>query len=307
MDWFYILQKEVSGESIAAFAEQVTEKIQKNEIDGDQLSRWLKILGDWAVSFAGKVLVAFLIFFIGRKILKFSIKLIKRSFLRANTDEGVINFVTSMGKVLGNIILITIIAAYIGIETSSFVAIIGSAGLTIGLALQGSLANFAGGVLILVMKPFKMGDYIILSDHEGEVCGIDIFYTKLMTADNRLVVVPNGTMANSSIINATKEEDRRLDLEVGISYSEDIQRVKEILTGILDGQDKILRNKEIRIMVKELSASSVIMGIRLWVATDEYWKLRWDILEKIKLEFDKNSVEIPYNQLDVHVKQSAIE
>lgn len=304
MSWYHFFASTASGEGIAQMAEQVTEKIQKNEVDGDQLTKWLKTLGDWAVSFAGKLLIALLIFLIGRKLLKFLIKVIKRSLARTNTDEGVINFITSMGKVLGNIVLITIIAAYMGIETSSFVAIIGSAGLTIGLALQGSLANFAGGVLILVMKPFKMGDYIILPDHEGEVCGIDIFYTKLMTVDNRLIVIPNGTMANSSIINATKEDDRRLDIEVGISYSENIQKVKKILMDIVDREDKILRDKGISIMVKELASSSVTMGVRVWVETDNYWALRWDMMEKIKLAFDDNNIEIPYNQLDVHVTQS---
>lgn len=303
MSLYQVLNYTVSMGSIEETVEQVAKQVQNNEVNGDQIAKWLKILGDWTVAFVGKIIVALLIYFVGKKLIHFLLKLIKRSFIHANTDEGVINFVSSMGKILGNIILVTIIAAYIGIETSSFVAVIGSAGLTIGLALQGSLANFAGGVLILIMKPFRMGDYIILPDQEGKVHGIDIFYTKLTTADNRLVVIPNGTIANSSIINTTNEDDRRLDIEVGISYSEDIQKVKKILVDIVETEALILRDKEIKIMVKDLASSSVMMGVRVWVSTGDYWTVRWSMLEKIKMEFDKNKVEIPYDQLDVHLTQ----
>ena len=183
--------------------------------------------------------------------------------------------------------------AHMGVEVSSFIALLGSAGVAVGLALQGTLSNVAGGVLLLILKPFQVGDYIVLTgtDCEGEVAAMDIFYTKLKTIDNRVIVIPNGTLSNSNLINNTKQERRLIDIEVGISYDADIKEVKRILD-----QDGV------KIFVSSLADSSVMMGIRCWVSTSDYVATKWALNEEIKIRFDEEGIEIPYQKLDVCIK-----
>lgn len=218
-------------------------------------------------------------------------------------EEGVIRFLLSLSKVVLNIMLIVIVAQILGLETSSVVAIVGSAGLAIGLALQGSLANLAGGVLILIMKPFVMGDYIIYGDKEGTVVSIDIIYTRLLTPDNRKVTLPNGALANADIINVTNEPVRRLDLSVSIDYSENIKKVKDILVNLLSGHEYILPDHDIDIFVNSFDPSSINIGYRVWVNTEDYWTLRWQLMEEVKNAFDEHEIVIPFDQLDVQIKK----
>ncbi|MEG0108796.1 MAG: mechanosensitive ion channel, partial [Lachnospiraceae bacterium] len=185
----------------------------------------------------------------------------------------------------------------------SVAAVIGSAGIAIGLALQGSLSNLAGGILILLLKPFVVGDYIIEhnQNNEGTVKEIQIFYTKLATMDNKIIVIPNGSLANNSLTNVTGKDERRLDLQVDISYKADLKKTKQLIEQLLREDGQILVNQELAVFVDQLGQHSVVIGIRAWVKTEEYWNTRWRILEEIKETFEREAIEIPYNQLTVHM------
>ena len=256
-----------------------------------------------ALEFGKKMLVALQLFWIGRNLIRDVMKFCNRIFERSRLDLGVITFLRNLINISLQVILIVIIADYLGLQTSSLVAVIGSAGLTLGLALQGSLANLAGGVLLLILKPFRVGDYIVACGSEGVVTGMDIFYTRLLSADNRLIVIPNGTLSNSSIINVTNEPKRRLDIKVGIDYSEDIRKVKAVLQDVIDVQEMILPEEEKQIYVSSFDASAITIGVRVWVETENYWLLKWELMEKIKYAFDESQITIPFDQLDVNVNQ----
>lgn len=261
------------------------------------IEMYLKEFTDYGLN----ILLALLIFFIGRKLIQVLVKLIQKSFARTNVDISVAKFITSLSRYGMYAILIMIIASQVGINTASFITVLGSASVAIGLAVQGSLSNFAGGVLILILKPFAVGDYIIGCSVEGTVEVIDLFYTVLVTGDNKKVHVPNGSLANSTIVNVTKQKERRLDLTVGISYQANIKKAKQIMEAILNEREKILKEKGITVYVDNLGESAVDIGLRVWVATGDYWTEKWAILEEIKERFDKEGIEIPFNQLDVHL------
>lgn len=261
---------------------------------------------DWAIGFARVLVVAILIYIIGKKVITWLLKLLGKGFQRTNMDEGVSKFILSLVKACLYGILFICVVGKLGIPTSSFIALIGSAGVTIGLALQGSLANFAGGVLILILKPFRVGDYIIAGDLEGVVNCIDIFYTKLVTADNRLIVIPNGTLSNSNLVNVTQEPIRRLDLLLDVDYATDLKKAKDVLHRVASENEKVIKeNQEITVFVNSLEASSVQLGLRVWVETDQYWALKWELLEDIKNAFDRENISIPFNQLDVNIVKNA--
>lgn len=257
-------------------------------------------------AFGVKVLFALLFFFIGGKVIKWLRKIVRKSFERANADAGVTQFVDSMLKFGLYALLIFIIATKFGVESSSVAALIASAGVAVGLALQGSLANFAGGILLLILKPFAVGDYIVVSKEgiEGTVKEIQIFYTKLATVDNQTVVVPNSILTNNSLTNVTARPERKLDLKVGISYEADLKKAKSLIENMLLGDPNIIQDEEIRVFVDSLGDSAVVIGLRAWVSTDEYWNTRWRLMEEIKLAFDKEGIEIPYNHVTVQMKQS---
>lgn len=269
------------------------------------LTGYLKEISPYFVDFAIRAAIAALIYLIGRKIIKWLRKMLRRALERSGADEGVRQFLDSAAKITLYFILGIAVVNQLGVETSSVVAVLGSAGLTLGLALQGSLSNFAGGVLILLFKPFKVGDYIIEDTHgnEGTVSEIMIFYTKLSTADNRTAIIPNGILANSSLTNVTQQDKRRLDVYVGISYEADLQKAKGILAGLLDREGAALKEEGVSVFVDALEDSSVRLGCRFWVATGDYWQVKWRLNEQIKEAFDANHIEIPYNQLAITVKE----
>ena len=273
----------------------------------NKLLQWIYDSIPVVVNAAIMIVIALIVFFVGKKLIKLLIKIIDKSLQRSSIDEGVRKFLKSLISILLTIFLIIVIAGFLGFETTSMAAIVGSAGLAVGLSLQGSLANFAGGVLILVLKPFVMGDYIIANGYEGNVVGIDIFYSKLRTADNKSIVIPNGDLSNSVIVNVTRQPDRRMDLVIGIDYSQNINDVKNVLLGIAEKSEYVLQDKAIDIFVDDFDASSVNIGYRVWVKTEEYWPARWSLLEKIKEEFDKEGIAIPFNQLDVNIKNDVSE
>ena len=255
------------------------------------------------LSFLVQVIVAIIVLLIGSRIIKFLLKLIRKSLDRSKVEAGVVTFLCSLVKYSLYFVLAMIILAQFGVTTSSVVAVLGSAGLTLGLALQGSLSNFAGGVLILLLKPFVVGDYIIdgATGQEGTVSSITIFYTKLLTVDNRMILIPNGTLSNSSITNVTHMEKRRIDLFIGVSYEANLAKTKQVLLDVVKSEDKILPGEPVDVYVSELADSSVQMGVRAWVKTEDYWPIRWKMTEDIKNALDANGISIPYLQMDVTV------
>ncbi len=271
----------------------------------DQLYNYLDKHISAVTAFGLKVLFTIIVYIIGRKLISIVVKITDRSLQKVNADKGVHQFVLSFTRFSLNIVLIMGIALYFGLEPTSVAALLGSVGVAIGLALQGSLANFAGGILILSLKPFVVGDYILedTNKNEGIVKEIQIFYTKLQTVDNQTVVVPNGVLANSSLTNITGQDNRRLDIKIGISYDADLLKAKSIIKELVDKNEKILKDKDIFIVVEDLADSAVIIGCKAWVHTDEYWSTKWQLLEELKLRFDKENIEIPYNQLQVHLNK----
>ena len=229
---------------------------------------------------------------------------------KAGVDKGVAQFICSFGKFLLYLILIFNIATYFGVKESSVAALLGTAGVTIGLALQGGLENLAGGVMLLLFKPFQVGDYIIQDQSggtEGTVYKIEMFYTTLTTVDNKHVIIPNGRLSNSTIINVTAQALRKLEIKVGMSYDSDIKKAKKLLYHILQEDPGTKSDKEMQVFVDELGDSAVVLGLRVWVPTEKYWNIKWRLNEKIKIAFDANEIGIPYPQMDVHVVEKRTE
>ena len=257
------------------------------------------------LDFCVDVLLAVLVLFVGSRIIKWLVKILRRSMERANAELGVVTFVSSLCKYALYFVLLLMILSNFGVTASSVIAVLGSAGLTLGLALQGSLSNFAGGVLILLLKPFVVGDYIIenANKQEGTVSEITIFYTKLLTPDNKAIMIPNGSLSNSSITNVTAMKNRRLDLLFGVAYDSDIAKVKGILEDVILQDEAVLKEEDMNVFVSELLDSSMNMGLRCWVRKEDYWTARWRIIENVKLAFDREGVEIPFPQMDVNLKK----
>ena len=260
---------------------------------------FLPMIQDTAVNIA----VAILIWIIGKKIIKWIKLILNKGFNKHQTDITVRKFLNPCINYTLHAVLFIMILNQVGIPTASMVAAIGSAGLAVGLALQGSLSNLAGGVLILVLRPFNVGDYIIedTKKNEGTVESIGIFYTTLLTPDNKKVVIPNGTLANNSLTNVTGQTQRRLDLKVGISYDSDLKLAKKIMEEMFVNQSSRIQEKEFLVVVSELASSSVIIEGRMWVEADKYWKTRWFLLEEIKKAYEKAGIEIPYQKMDVNI------
>lgn len=283
--------------------ETVLPDFSQEEIDMGVIEQFFSELPDKIFRFGIRVLLAVVVFFIGTKLIKIVRKMVKKSLLRGNAEQGVIQFLDSFIKAGLYVVLIFAIASGFGVDAASVVALLGSAGVAIGLAIQGSLSNLAGGVLILLMKPFKVGDYIKedTNNNEGTVEEIQLFYTRLVTPENKIIVLPNGNLANSSLTNVTYAPDRRLDIRVGISYNADIKQAKEVLTKVLDEDAAILTNKERVVFVDELADSAVILGVRCWFKNEDFWEGKWRITENVKYALDENGIEIPYPQMKVHL------
>lgn len=254
--------------------------------------------------FCKLVIFALVLWIVGKKLIKGALRLAERGMERAKLEVSVAQFLVSVFKVLLYAVLLVSIAGTVGIQTTSLITVLGSVGLTVGLALQGSLSNFAGGVLILILKPFRVGDYIVANGQEGSVVAIDIFYTNLLTIDNRSVVLPNGALANGTIINVTREPIRRVDLVAPVAYTSDIRRVKKILFELASNLEFSFEDEEhpIQVFVDEFADSAIKVGFRFWVKTEDYWTAKWEAGERMKEVFDANGISIPFNQLDVWIK-----
>ncbi len=258
---------------------------------------------EWCASTVGTIVWALIVWVIGKKILKALLKVLGKALDRSRLDEGVTKFMLSLSRFAGNVVLVIMIIDILGFDTTSFIAVLGSAGIALGMSLQGSLANVAGGILILLFKPFAVGDYIVAGGYEGNVTTIDLLYTKLITIDNKMVTIPNGTLSNSSIVNVASQPQRRLDIQIGIGYSSDLKLAKRLLLDAMNKQASVLTDKDIMVVVKSLDDSCVTLETRCWVMTSDYWNVRFALLEGYKETFDDNGIEIPFNQMDVHIVQ----
>ena len=292
--------------TIADTTQEVTDATQEAVKQVNQLTQYVQDSIPGLISFGLNVLAALVAFFIGRLVIRWIRKIVRRSFERSGADKGVEQFVDSLLKYGLYALLVFSLISSLGFDTTSVAAVLASGGVAIGLALQGSLSNFAGGVLILLLKPFVVGDYIIedTNGKEGTVKEIQIFYTKLSTIDNKTIVIPNGMLTNNSITNATAKDERQLDLRVGISYDADIRQAKSVIENLLIKDECIIKNEQINVFVHELADSAVVLGIRAWVKNEEYWETRWRLLEEIKILLDENGIEIPYPQMAVHMKEN---
>ena len=286
--------------------EEVVETTKNAVEEMNQFTAYLQKNIPNIIGFGVKVLFAILFFLVGRAVIKWIRKIVRHSMERSNADVGVRQFVDSVLKVVLYFILLFSIATKFGVDAASVAALIASGGVAIGLALQGSLSNFAGGVLILLLKPFEVGDYIIedTNKNEGTVKEIQIFYTKLSTIDNKTIVIPNGILTNNSLTNATAKDERRLDLKVDISYEASIKEAKAVIEKILKNDEAVLQDEDINVFVDALGESSVVLGVRAWTKNEDFWSAKWRILEEIKEQLDAHHISIPYQQLMVHMAES---
>lgn len=255
------------------------------------------------LQFGLKIVFCLVIYFVGKKIIAWVLKAVRRMMEKSQVQEGAITFASSILKIVLYLILVLTIAVQFGLKESSVAAAVASAGVAIGLALQGGLSNFVGGFLILVFQPFHVGDYIITQGHEGTVKRIEILYTTLQTMDNRRVIVPNGNLANNVMVNVTAADKRKLEIKVGISYEDNIQRAKAVMERLIQEHEEILHEEEHLVFVAELAESSIVVGMRCWVRTESYYPVFWKLNEQIKEEFDKEGIHIPYPQMEVHVRK----
>ena len=291
---------------VADVVEEVVPDLETVEEEITKTAQWVEDMVPRAIEFVLQVALAFVVIVIGMKVIGWVRKLLRKSLEKQSADTGLAQFLDSLVKYGLYTLLGISILSHFGVQTTSIVAAIGSVGVAIGLALQGSLSNFAGGVIILLLKPFKVGDYIIQGDLEGYVSEIQLFCTSLNTADNRRIIIPNGQLADNSLINAYASEYRRIDVTVGISYQSDIKAAKEVLLKVgAEDADTIKEGERAPIAaVTELADSSVNMLLRVLAPTVDYWAIKFRLTEAVKLALDDAGIEIPFNQLDVHLINS---
>ena len=268
------------------------------------IQKFIKTASPVVLNALWHIALALVIFFVGRWLIEKFLSRVALLDNKTKIDPGVAKFVRSLVRVALWALLIYFIADFLGVPTASFVALLGSIGVTVGLALQGSLSNFAGGLILMFLHPFKTGDYIkTASDIEGTVVEIGLFFTTLRMADNKIITIPNGNLSAGNIINYNVLPVRRLSTTVGIAYEADTVRAIELLTALIKSRKPLVNPEKALVYVKELGDSSVVLGLHYWVKTDDYWDEAWSINQAIKDVLDQNGIAIPFNQLDVHVIQ----
>lgn len=275
-----------------------TEEVATEEFS---LVELLQTVAGWLMQNGIKLIIGLIILFIAFKVVNFIAKRLQRRLDKKNVDKTIANVTVKALKIVLKIMMFLLFLGYVGIETAGIGTIIGSVSVCIGLAVQGSLSNFAGGIVILVMRPFKLGDFIEAQGHSGTVTDIKMFYTYLNTPDNKVVMIPNGTLGNGDIINYSKEEERRVDLVFSVDYSTDLKLAKEIIEKEIENHQLILKDKGYFVRLGEMAASSLDIKTRVWVKNADYWTVYFDLLENVKKKFDENNISVPFNQLDVHI------
>ena len=263
-------------------------------------------LSQWAVTLAGKIILALVIWWIGRKLIRYiTEKALPKVLRKTKADPDVDKFLISASKILLYILLVLEVLNILGINTTSFVTLLGSAALAIGLGVQGALSNFAGGVLLLLFKPFRKGDMIQTGDLMGTVDSIGLLYTKLITYDHVTINMPNGTLMNSNILNLTDQGIRRLDIDMSVPYDVNLKRVRDIFLAVMNSEEKIHKDAPVEVVLKEFADSAVILQTHCTVDTPDYYPMLWKLQERFKEELDKAGISIPFPQMDVHVENQS--
>jgi small conductance mechanosensitive channel len=258
---------------------------------------------EWIIEVGPRILLALVVLFIGLRVVKSVTKLLMKGLDKRDIDPTLKPFLSSLTGILLKAMLFISVASMLGIETTSFVAMLGAAGLAIGLALQGTLQNFASGVMLLVFKPFKKGDVIEAAGYLGTVDAIEIFVTKVLTLQNRLVIIPNGQIASSSLINYSAMETSRVDFSIGISYSSNIKTAKDVITKIFTEDERVLKDPAPMVVVGSLGDSSVNLTVRVWAKASDHWPVYFDFNERFKIQLEEAGVSIPFPQMDVHLSK----
>ena len=273
-------------------------------VDGlSHAEQWLTNNSDLFIQYGVNIISALIILFIGNLIVKAVANSVSKVLQRKKMDRAVVEFVHGLVRYLLFVIVLIAALGRLGVQTASVVAVIGAAGLAVGLALQGSLSNFAAGVLIVAFRPFKSGDYVEIGGVAGSVDSIQIFQTVLTTPDNKMVVVPNGSVIGSPITNYSRHDTRRIDLMIGVSYNADLQKTKALLTKICESDERVLKEPGVQVGVHTLADSSVNFVVRPWVSTADYWNVYFDLMQAIKEGLDNEGIEIPFPQMDVHMNK----
>lgn len=268
----------------------------------NHFDKFLQGLLDWAKTSGIKLIIGLLVLWIGWKLVKKLEKVIRMIFEKRNIDITLGRFLETLVGVILKFLLVVMVMGYVGLDTSGFAALIASGGLAIGLSLQGGLSNFAGGVIILFIRPFNVGDFIEGAGHTGVVEKIGMFYTSIVTMDNKEVLIPNGALANASLINYTSKPTRRVDLNFTVGYEENILKVKKVINEVIAKETLILNEPAPFVSVDSHGDSAVSFVVRVWVKTEDYWTVHFNLLEQVKIRFDEENINIPYPQMDVHIK-----
>ena len=272
-----------------------------DQLAPDKLQSYLDTAVQLAMQYAPKLLLAIIVLVVGMWIINRFVAGVALAMEKRNVEPTLARFLRSLTNILFKALLLISVTSMIGVETTSFVAVLGAGGLAIGLALQGSLANFAGGVLILLFRPYKVGDFIEAQGISGTVKSIEIFNTVMNTPDNKIIIVPNGMLSNGIITNFSKETMRRVDMSFGIGYGDDIVQAKAVLVRLIHEESRIHANPEPLVAVASLGDSSVNLVVRVWVVATDYWTVQFEMTERVKLAFDDAGISIPFPQRDVHL------
>lgn len=273
------------------------------ETNGIDWNKVLEVVVNWMTSTGIKLVIGIVLLIVLFKIIDLFCKKLLKRLEKKGTDETISKFVIKIMKIVLKVIVLTCLVGYIGIETASISAVIASLGIGISLAVQGTLSNFAGGIIIIVMRPFKLGDFITSNGESGTVEDIKLFYTYLKTPDNRVVIIPNGSLANNVIVNVSMKEDRRVDVRMSVAYDSNIELCKNLIRKVCYENELIYKNPDVFVEIGEFSDSSIDLFVRVWCKNTNYWDVNFYLLDRIKKEFDSNGIEIPFNQLDVNIKK----
>lgn len=276
--------------------------------EDDKVGKILDTLLSWGLNTGLKIIISIIILIVGFRIINVIARKIEKRFNGDKFDKTLVRTLSYVGKVAAKALVVICIIGYLGIDTSGLTALVTSLGVCVGLAVNGALSNFAGGVLIIFTRPFKVDDYIEVEGAEvsGTVEDIHIVCTKLRTPDNKVIYVPNGTLSNSSIINYSEKDTRRVDFTFSISYDDDAEKAKALIMEICKANELVFDDPAPFVRVGEYANSSIDIVARVWVKTDDYWTVKYDVLEAVKKKFDENSITVPYNQIDLHIKNDSV-
>lgn len=305
-NWFY--EAAASSTAPASSSDAVASSVTETAATASNTTTFdwsslLDTIANWALTTGIKLLISILIIIISFKIINVVFKKISRRLEKKKADATLSRVLVSTSRIACKILILIMIVGYLGIETASLSAVIASMGVGIGLAVQGTLSNFAGGVIIVVMRPFKLGDFVTSNDQSGTVEDIKLFYTQIVTPDNKVIYIPNGTLANNVIVNASVKDDRRLDITMSVSYDTNLELAKNLLRKVCAENELVYTTPAPFVEVGEYASSSIEIYTRVWVKRADYWTVKWQLLTEFKNILDENHIEIPFNQLDVNIKK----